>query len=52
MFVKNAARYTLADLFIALGGISRSFHVIATAVAQFVAIKMLRKALIEDIFMV
>ena len=37
---------------ISIGGISRSLHVIGMVLANFVALKLLRKALIEDMFLV
>lgn len=50
--VRNTGKYTIADLMIEVGGISRTLHVIGLGLAHFVALKLLRKALIEDMFLI
>lgn len=42
---------TVADLLVAVGGISRSFYIIGMVCAHFVAKLLYKKALIEDLFM-
>ena len=49
--VQNLKSFTLADLLIALGGISRSFYLMGMVCATFASKILYKKALIEDLFM-
>lgn len=49
--VESLKTFKLADLLIALGGISRSFYIFGLVCSHFVAKMLYRKALIEDMFM-
>ncbi len=48
---QNPNMKTVADLLVAVGGISRSFYIIGMVCAHFVAKLLYKKALIEDLFM-
>lgn len=49
--VQNFKNYSLADLLVELGGMSRSFYFIGMFCAHFVSKMIYRKSLIEDLFM-
>ena len=49
--IQNLYSFTLTNLLIDLGGISRSFYILGMVCAHFVSKVLYRKALIEDLFM-
>lgn len=48
---QNPNMKTVADLLVAVGGISRSFYIIGMVCAHFVAKLLYKRALIEELFM-